>query len=397
MGGVLFRSLSAPRTIRLIPYARPLLLLALLLATGSAGLFVTANAALLTAEAPTTALARASLASVFVAVLSGETIAILGAFVFSSSPRAAILLVSAFVIAQSLVVRLAGSFAALTSGSLTGVGAVLVGSAWLCFALWYLRARRIMPLNWSDASWATGGLGAKREERVVVSRESAVTVQLLGLSSVTRVALRGGLTTGFVLLVLTLSLLRPDGSLAFKAGGVVLFCAFIVVLFQAVAVAWGIARRSRLLWIQSGYTRDELFRLCERLSWRCLGATSAPLLALCVAVWTFLPHAANDWSYLLAATVLPAVCGLYLGLMNVQGWRIIDVALAILIILTGMGGVMTRMDSVTPFQPAWVSIPAAEFFGALALRMLAQQRWRRIDWLICKPQRISSQALRPVM
>lgn len=259
-------------------------------------------------------------------------------------------------------------------------------------------ARWIAPATWGDTSWASTGLGSRRDTHIAISRESAITVQLLGLASIARLAWRVFLSAIVMLLALTLTLRGRDGRLALNAGDVFPFIAVMGSGFLAVAVARGVAGRSRALWIHSGCTRYELFRLCERLSWRCLAAIGAPLLALCVAAWLLLPHVPNDWPYLLLGTLAPGVCALYLGLMNVQGWRLLDLTVGVLIVVVGMGSVMVSIPSAAPPLSARMVILIAlvELVGAFVLRSVAVRRWQRIDWLICKPQRMSSQALRPV-
>jgi hypothetical protein len=86
------------------------------------------------------------------------------------------------------------------------------------------------------------------------------------------------------------------------------------------------------------------------------------------------------------------VCLLYIGLMHVTGWRVFDVvcmtALTLFMILTFpvLANVMKR---------PWL-LP--ELFGGLAafafiLRLVAVSRWERIDWLVCRPPKLTARGL----
>ena len=81
-------------------------------------------------------------------------------------------------------------------------------------------------------------------------------------------------------------------------------------------------------------------------------------------------------------------CLLYLGLLHVSGWRVFDVVCTIVLALTW---IMTFPVLVNVMERPWV-IPF--LFGAMAafayvLRLVAVNRWERIDWLVCKPPKLT--------
>lgn len=160
----------------------------------------------------------------------------------------------------------------------------------------------------------------------------------------------------------------------------------------------GLARRARTLWLRGGCSREQLFQLSERFSWRALGAVCGPLLSVVIVGWIFVPHPGSNWIYGLVAILAPGICSLYLGLMNVSGWHPVDVIAAILIVILGCG--VPIVDLAHPsgdVTAMMILLLIVQFLGALVLRWVARERWQRIDWLICKPHRLSSQALRPVI
>ncbi len=407
--GVTFRAISAPRTLALIPHARIRSLLAVLLVVLTLAAFAAGNFALLDAEFLSRVGPRIGLGTLFIWVLGAETLMVLYFFLLSASKGNTLLVVF-------LLACIVGSHWSPLRGRLSASWMtdprfllLLIAGGWSDFALWYLIAGSISPATWGVRSagnrrwtWgrppATGVSGSKGEPRISLSRNSAMRVQLLGLPSVAPIAKRSlGALLIFAILVGMATVWHPAGSLPGTVAAAYMFFLYFALpvgvgLPTAVA-AWAVARRSRLLWLQSGCTRDELFRACERLAWLCFGAVAAPVGALCVAVWICLPHPAGDWRYLLVAALAPCACALYIGLMNVRGWKFIDAAAAILTMATAFVSFMAEPRFSHATAVPWI-IVGAETLCAIGLRALAQRRWRRIDWLICKPQRVSSWALK---
>ena len=118
-------------------------------------------------------------------------------------------------------------------------------------------------------------------------------------------------------------------------------------------------------------------------------------LALSVVEWMVLPHPSADWEYLLIVGLTTLLCDVYFGLVGVRRpslspfVAIVSSALDILILLPDSLWLSWGISS------SHALIVTTEIVVALALRYIAQWRWQRIDWLICKPAPLSSQAMRP--
>ena len=238
-----------------------------------------------------------------------------------------------------------------------------------------------------------------REAATEVSRESAITAHLLGLASIPRLLLRGLLYAVPVALYVILFSAPGMGSArrADPTVPVLLVCVLMISLLPNMS-STEVARRSRTLWLRGSCSREQLFRMSERLSWSALGAVGGPLLSVFIVAWVFAPHPGSNWMYMLFAMLAPGVCSVYLGLMNVSGWHPIDVIAAILVVILGCGAPIVNLAHATEdLTSRMLLLLSAQLLGALALRWVARERWQRIDWLICKPHRLSSQALRPVI
>ena len=79
-------------------------------------------------------------------------------------------------------------------------------------------------------------------------------------------------------------------------------------------------------------------------------------------------------------------CLLYLGLMHVRGWPVLDVLCAIALSLIW---IMTYAGTTLILKRPWLMpiLIAAMAGMAINFRLIALHRWRRIDWLVCKPPR----------
>lgn len=389
LGGTL-RAISAPRTLYLVPYARARILLASLLVVLALAAFLTGNVALLELHTPPRLWTHMSPGTVFAGAFGAETLVTLDFFYMSGGSFSP----SRFVILTACAVGLWTYFSvhlAARGISVPELALLLAAVAWPVFAVWYLTVRNISPpaLGWGGRL-SHGAASSRRETRISVSRETATTVQLLGLPSLARLARAGILPLILAtIIVAVLAVRHPAGNLPSKTFPLYLFALFFwLTIPVAVPIATAtltMARRCRALWLQSGCTRDELFLLCERLAWRCFGAVGASIWAFCVVAWLSLPHPPVDWRYVLVAALAPCACALYVGLMNVQGWRFIDVAATVLILPAAFGSFMAASPVSYATAAPWI-IVIAEVLGAVGLRALARRRWRRIDWLLCRPR-----------
>ena len=139
-----------------------------------------------------------------------------------------------------------------------------------------------------------------------------------------------------------------------------------------------------VLWLRCGLDRRELFRLCEREAWSSFVATSSGTFLLLPIMW--LKDASNglEFTALLAFQLCSGACLLYLGLTWVRGWRAVDVLMGLaLFVAWGVASVCTPY--LAEHLPIALTLSAAMLVTAFALRLLGLYRWRRIDWLVCKP------------
>ena len=385
IGTVTFRAASAPRTLRLMPYARLQLVLGILLAEVLLTLFVTVNIGFMQGVNP---------GGTFVRVFTMMSLSVFWLFfVFSNSPwqRWVATLVLCIVVAV-LIWRLRTGIVLVRLDS--AQFALVTLTAWPLFAAWYLRAKRIdspPPLisNW-DSGIDNWGSGRTRRTKDIETRDAALNIYLLGRATVARACWPDvGLTLALSVMFIVISAL-PRLDLA-----PVLILTFLIAggtCFQRVRP---IAQRARALWIRSGCSRWELFKTAERLSLQCMVWVGLAALVLSVVDWMILPHPSADWRYLFTVGVTTLLCDVYFGLVGVS-----RPSLSPFVVLasSALNMLILLPDSL------WLSwgvssshalIVTTEIVVALALRYIAQWRWQRIDWLICKPAPLSSQAMRP--
>jgi hypothetical protein len=378
IGTVTFRAASAPRTLRLMPYARLQLVLGILLAEVLLTLFVTVNIGFMQGVNP---------GGTFVRVFTMMSLSVFWLFlVFSNSPWQRWVATLVLCIAMAVLIwRLQTGIVLVRLDSAQFVLVTL--AAWPLFAAWYLRAKRIAPPPQLIDNWGSGRTPCTKD---IETRDAALNIYLLGQASVARacwpdVVLTLALSVTFIVISALPRLdLSPVLILTFLiAGG---------MCFQRVRP---IAQRARALWIRSGCSRWELFKTAERLSLQCMAWVGLAALVVSVVDWMILPHPSANWRYLFTVGLTTLLCDVYFGLVGVSRPSlspfvvIASSALNILILLP---------DSLwLSWGVSWshALILTTEIVLAPALRYIAQWRWQRIDWLICKPALLSSQAMRP--
>jgi len=258
-------------------------------------------------------------------------------------------------------------------------GLLIVVSAlsWCGFAAWFLRGSPLRAPKVVDMhGWGT--LSAPS------SSQNAVRAFLFGNPSLAAQFAGGMQLVVMVLLVLGLGT-RFTGA-AHSIGE-----AFSRATWMAIGIGayagiggWMVARRSKFLWLRCGLDRQALFRLCEREAWISFVATASGALLLVPLVW--LIGAANGLEYtaLLLFQLSAGACVLYLGLMRVRGWRVIDVLSSLVLLFTwGIASVSTPY--LAEHLSTVLALSAAMLAAAFALRLIGLYRWRRIDWLVSRP------------
>ena len=166
---------------------------------------------------------------------------------------------------------------------------------------------------------------------------------------------------------------------------------FYLTIFSTVAgaIAGQSAERSRALWLRGEWSRERLFKEVERSLWRHNSFVLGALILLMVGIGSY-----ASLPVLLLATGLPLLIlgtalSTYLGLMITRGLRWIEALLGV--------GVMLALMTVAVFAAeahadlAAIVVMEASLAGLVwGLRALAVRRWTRIDWSLCRRERVLS-------
>jgi hypothetical protein len=368
LGAVNFRNAAASRALSFIPYSRVRLGLGVLLAqivlAALAGAYVAVPHTLPTTTFP----------AVFIEVLALTNLWVLWSFLICG-PNPWIRWGMVGLALLSLLVITAGTSVVEIPGvsGLTLLGFVAAVSV-LLFATWYLRARSIGAPNLEDGSLlhpvAFSNGSARPQAR------TAINLHLLGQTSVFRASWPIHTLCG-CLLVVTYLMMRKVNVLGHPeiAGNAVMTMALYLLGTWSAVLPGKISHRARPLWL-SGFSRAEVFAQVERVSLRCLLMTAVPLLTVLLLVWY--PQNSETGRYLLLLMVTTAFCNTYLAIMNVHGGSPLNYPL--------IGFSAVSLGVFARYTPTLL-IPVLEIVALPILRHIALQRWRQIDWMICKPMR----------
>jgi hypothetical protein len=365
-GGALLRALSAPNSHQLFPYFRARALLAAGLLVASLvlwfGIGLAATAPLQNFVVP---------AAAFVYPFGFITAVFVWVWLFSGDWRwwfASLLLpLGAVVLART------GQGAPAT-GSL--VLTIVASLAWVAFAVWYLRVRRVRPLMRMPAArkvdtW-TGQLTRDAAMRATIAWDGQPSFVRTLLKAVGR-----GAGTGIVLLIAVLLLPKVDR--------LPLLTSFIWP-FVSMSLVGGhvgfVVRQSRLLWLRVGGSREEVWRNIERASWRTGLVAFAVAMSTMLIVTVPLGTSARELILGVALCISAAMYAGYVTLATVPGVRIQVVGYGLMTIV--QLALLARAD---PAVTSIAIVLAAQLLGAVLLRALAVKRWRRIDWRLVQPRK----------
>jgi hypothetical protein len=192
---------------------------------------------------------------------------------------------------------------------------VLPLAAWALFAAWYLLARRIRPPGWllPGGQSVLAAVALAETSTSIPARRTALQRLLLGGSSVARLLIQWLLVYGVLLLLLTLMALTGEDEA--RAVAHVAFAALI--LFPAIVAAQAVAivRRARVLWLASGFTRQQLYACVGRTLLEFTLGMALLFAALLLLLWNTQPwHPALTVTQVLVLSLLPgafaATCAL---------------------------------------------------------------------------------------
>ncbi len=379
--GYLFRVLSSPRSHRFLPHFRGRSLAAFL-------------AIVAVVSAPWLGVvAWAALRPPYAATLVGPLFIMVMMVGFTFFPAGAAITFAVLLSLAWLLTRLASAEPDLLAAPPIAVAVGLLAiwvAVWAAFSIWYLRVRRIEPIQPLATMFDKLGF-APAARSLVFDRRSAVAASLAAAYPQATTQTLVGLA---VLLVGTkiATLVATASSLAFTTP--MLMPALVIPGVLLAAIATTVARRARSLWLKSGLSRRDLLAATEKQIWRTAAVRSiaasfvlATGFALAYDVPT--PVLARG----LVSAVATAVLALYLGLALVRDSRLTEACTAALVI--GSAAVALWAAFSAPARDGvWLATIGSQGAAALVCRGIAIAQWRKIDWLVFKPIRILSQSLR---
>jgi hypothetical protein len=167
---------------------------------------------------------------------------------------------------------------------------------------------------------------------------------------------------------------------------------YFLTMFSTVAGAFAgqAAERSRALWLRGEWSREALFAQVERSYWRHNGCGLAALLLLMIAIGFYTNFPGRLLAIGLPLLVLGTVLSTYLGLMITRGLRWFEAVLG-LVVMVGLL-IVAMLAARQQVGVAMVAaIEAVLAVLAVALRLEARRRWLRIDWMLCRTERVMAQ------
>jgi hypothetical protein len=402
VGAVMFRALAAPRAVQLMPHGRLKLVLGAFSTQVLLSMFIAASMTTLLTDGPGAhaALLGTTTVSGFMGVICAYAFIVL-TFIFLNfywamqTPFAAFFAWLLYLFVPEL---LPYAFPQLHLGALLdtrkGLLTVLTVSllAWPVFAVGFIKQRQIKVIpDWKligpgpfprrgNPAWNTRALAAPR-----YSRQQAMRIQLTGIASIRRQSFLIILLVSLAFLAAVLFTARAN--VPARSAGAYL-SAFIICLFTGIlqAIRPGImTRRAKFLWLAARMEREELFRAIETQSWNMVLPVLGTAMALAIAFLAFTIHAMPPPARLVSTLGMPlvtAASGIYVSLLLVRGFRRTDTLF--LVGYTALLMVELALATVGSSAGSLPSLLGAQIILLPLLRLIAQRRWRNIDWLVHK-------------
>jgi MFS family permease len=164
---------------------------------------------------------------------------------------------------------------------------------------------------------------------------------------------------------------------------------YFLTIFSVVTGAYSgqAGERSRALWLRGGWSREALFSAVERSVWRHNGHVLGALMLVTIGIGTYAGFSMSLLLSGLPLTVLGTLLSTYLGLTITRGLRWLEITsgVAVMVLLMALSVLVARehVDLVTV-----VALEAGLVVFAVVLRFVARRRWTRIDWMMCRPERV---------
>jgi hypothetical protein len=164
---------------------------------------------------------------------------------------------------------------------------------------------------------------------------------------------------------------------------------YFLTMFSTVAGAFAgqAAERSRALWLRGDWSREALFAQVERSYWRHNGHGLAALLVLMIAIGLYSNFPGRLLAIGLPLLALGTVLSTYLGLMITRGLGWFEAVLGV-VVMVGLMVVAMLAARQRVSVTSVVGVEAALAVLALVLRAETRRRWARIDWMLCRTERV---------
>lgn len=379
--GMFLRKLAAPRIAHLWPHARLRLLL------GALGTMIVASLLFIVAfrldfvrAPPKYHPDLEGYAMVYVSLFVFWSQCTISTFVASRGPKWALLVLLLWLL-PGIVMHQLGVES--VPRKLTGPqGLAIAALAWTGFAIWFLRARTIGDAGWRMRTGAVASSPQAAEEPA--SPQEAMQRWLLNSGTPLSIGVQWGLAALLLVAVQIGAPLLMGGESPARWVTSMVFGTLSLGAAAIGAVSWGIAKRSRWLWLTAGMSRLQLFGWCERLMLKVLAAVILPLAAIGSVLWLVLEsRPAMHPLHLLLALIAPALAATWFGLMQVHRRISLD-GVAALLVLAGWFFGLIRPLFLGQSEPRW-EIVFFQLVLAGLLREVAYVRWRAADWQRARP------------
>lgn len=403
VGAIMFRTLSAPRCVQLIPNGRLKLLLGAFSAQVLLSSFIAACLSVNLTDGPGAHAPPLGMTTMsgFMAVFFAYAFSILTFiflnFYFMMQFRLAFLAWLGYLFIPQM---LSHAFPQLDLGArlTTQQGLVTVFTAsvlaWPLFAIGYIRQRRIrvfqdwrlIGLNSSSPRGSSqrrlSGRASNAATPLRYQQRQAVRILLMGTSDVRQLLF---CTLAICAFFLTAMLTITGGNESDRGAFV---WAFMACVFAGITPTFRMSVRSlraKCLWLTARMDREELFTTVEKLGWNTLLPVAGTAMALATALLMAKMHGLPAPAQLVSILVVPLTIGaswIYIGMLLVRGRRLADTALlagyTVLLMVELFSAVLDSTSSTLS------ALLGANIIALPLLRLIAQRRWQNIDWLIHK-------------
>jgi hypothetical protein len=399
-GGTL-RALSVPSTHALLPRFRVRVLLAVALFVGSIGLPWYGLAI---------AFGREGIEVAAVYAVGALTAVVLSVFVITAQPNWLWLGLPIFVAGSSWLDMNGPQRLAAAGFSLPWIVGIASALAWIAFAIWYLRARRIRPVllitdtHGLTEVWRRKAGWQQKRWPADLTRGSAMAILLWSgrvQPPLPRQLLNAVMVGAVICLALPFLQFLPSQNPKTPP-----FTAFVWPFYATMFTLFGahfIVGQSRRAWLRVPGARVQVFRVVERHMARLYLRIVTCITALVLtSVWVFdtSPIEAAWGIALMASAALYSAC---LALASVRTVWPIAFGLLVMLVLQVLVLGVERQQAATQLVGALLGIEvAAQQLGGLLVvqlaaagvcRAVAEFRWRSIDWLRFRPMRIGRNAI----